>query len=120
MMWDPDNSRPRHRWLEVASTIVIIIAIWVARVTALDRPVTVDESRWAARAANFFSALDQRDFANAFQKEHPGVTTMWAGTAGLLWHFPDYSPGNAGQVSTRKYLGILKERGHTVLQLLKS
>jgi 4-amino-4-deoxy-L-arabinose transferase-like glycosyltransferase len=113
-----DNSSSWHSWLKVASTIVIIIAIWVTRVTALDRPVTVDEDRWAARAANFFSALDRGEFAKTFQKEHPGVTTMWAGAAGLLWRFPDYSPGNAGQVDVSGYLDVLEERGHTVLQMI--
>jgi hypothetical protein len=90
----------------------------VTRVTALDRPVTVDEDRWATRAANFFSALDRGEFAKTFQKEHPGVTTMWAGAAGLLWHFPDYSPGNASQVDVPRYLDLLGEHGHTILQLL--
>jgi hypothetical protein len=117
-MWDWENSSPRHKWLEALATVLVAIAIWIPRATTLDRPVTVDESRWATRAANFYSALSSRDFANTFQKEHPGVTTMWAGSAGGLWRFPGYRRTNAGQVSIDEYRSILEEQGHTVLELI--
>jgi len=58
---------------------VLFIATWLPRVLALDAFVTIDERKWLARSANFYQALSQGDLANTFQREHPGVTVMWAG-----------------------------------------
>ncbi len=46
--------------------------------------ITADERRWIERSVQFFSALLAGDFAHTFQTGHPGVTTKWTGTAGLL------------------------------------
>lgn len=58
---------------------------------ALDSFVTPDERKWLARSANFTYAINHGDLADTFQREHPGVTIMWAGSLGLAQHFPDYS-----------------------------
>ncbi len=79
--------------------LLLFIASWLPRVLALDTFVTTDERKWLARSANFTLALTQGDFANTFQREHPGVTVMWAGTLGFLTHFPTYpqeAPGYFG------------------------
>jgi 4-amino-4-deoxy-L-arabinose transferase-like glycosyltransferase len=46
--------------------------------------ITADERRWIERSVQFFSALSTGDFADTFQTGHPGVTTKWTGTVGLL------------------------------------
>ncbi|HID65285.1 MAG TPA: glycosyltransferase family 39 protein [Anaerolineae bacterium] len=46
--------------------------------------ITADERRWIERSVQFFSALLAGDFAHTFQTGHPGVTTKWTGTVGLL------------------------------------
>jgi hypothetical protein len=46
--------------------------------------ITPDERRWIERSVQFFSALSVGDFADTFQTGHPGVTTKWTGTVGLL------------------------------------
>jgi hypothetical protein len=69
---------------------VLFLCAWVPRVMALDAFVTVDERKWLARSANFLYALAHGDFANTFQREHPGVTVMWAGALGILQRFPEY------------------------------
>ncbi|MEZ4860573.1 MAG: glycosyltransferase family 39 protein [Caldilineaceae bacterium] len=71
--------------------LALFFAGWLPRVVALDRFVTIDERKWLARAANFDYALVHSDWANTFQREHPGVTVMWAGMAGLRQLFPDYA-----------------------------
>ncbi len=58
---------------------------------ALDQFVTIDERKWLARSANFYYALAHGDLAATFQREHPGVTVMWAGTLGFLQRFPAYA-----------------------------
>jgi len=70
--------------------LVLFLTTWLPRVVALDAFVTIDERKWLARSANFYYALAHGDFANTFQREHPGVTVMWAGTLGLLQKFPSY------------------------------
>lgn len=79
----------RHR--ETAWLIFLFFLAWLPRTLALDAFVTPDERKWLARSANFTYALSQGDFAQTFQREHPGVTVMWAGTLGLLSEFPSYA-----------------------------
>jgi hypothetical protein len=70
--------------------LLVLLALWLPRGLGLDRFVTVDEPKWLVRSANFYNALAHGDFKDTFQREHPGVTITWAGTAGFLWRFPGY------------------------------
>lgn len=74
---------------------VLIVAVlfalaWLPRSVAPDRFVTTDERKWLARSGNFWQALAAGEFARTFQREHPGVTTMWLGALGFRTVFPDY------------------------------
>jgi len=83
--------------------------------------VTIDERKWLARSANFYQALSQGDWAATFQREHPGVTVMWAGMLGLLQHFPTYPDVAPGQFAwDREHLEawLLQNTTHTPLELL--
>ncbi|MCJ7694689.1 MAG: glycosyltransferase family 39 protein [Anaerolineaceae bacterium] len=71
--------------------IFMLLVLWVPRGFNLDHFVTADEPKWLARSGNFYYALMNGDLANTFTREHPGVTTMWAGTLGFLWRYPDYA-----------------------------
>ena len=57
-----------------------------------DQYVTVDESKWLVRSANFYQALHSG--SDTFQHGHPGVTIMWS-AAGYLLRFlnTSRSPG---------------------------
>ena len=61
------------------------------RVQGLDRFVTPDEPTWLYRSANFYRAISRGDFAGTFQREHPGVTVMWAGALAFLQKLPHYA-----------------------------
>jgi hypothetical protein len=82
----------------LAGIILVLLAIVLPRIMALDQFVTPDEDKWLTRSANFYYALGQRDNDSTFQKGHPGVTTMWAGVAGFLVRYPEYRSSNFGQV----------------------
>ncbi len=93
----------RRVLIMLVGIILILMAIVLPRIIALDRFVTPDEHKWLSRSANFYYALGQRDYASTFQKGHPGVTTMWAGVAGFLTRYPEYRGSGMGQViRTRK------------------
>lgn len=101
------------------SLAIIILAIWLPRGLALDRFVTPDEPKWLTRSANFYLALAQTDFASTYQKEHPGVTVMWAGTAGFLSQYRGYVFGGPGQQDRpQKFERYLDKQGMDVLSLL--
>ena len=87
----------RSSWWTTLILLVLFFAAWLPRVWALDRFVTADERLWLARSANFYQALGHGDFAATFQREHPGVTVMWAGTLGFLRVLPDYAANAPGQ-----------------------
>ena len=95
----------------------LVLALWVPRALALDRFATFDEHLWLSRSANFICALAQGDYRNTFQREHPGVTTMWAGTLGLLWRAPGYTSG-CEQVGKREHEQVLREAGYDPVALL--
>ena len=81
------------------AVLLLFIVAWLPRVIALDNFVTIDERKWLTRSANFSYALAEGDLAATFQREHPGVTVMWAGAIGLFSRFPEYvqqAPGYFG------------------------
>ncbi|MCK4899396.1 MAG: glycosyltransferase family 39 protein, partial [Anaerolineales bacterium] len=93
--------------------IIILIAIWLPRGLELDHFVTVDEPKWLTRSADFYVALATGEFADTYQKEHPGVTVMWAETAGFLWSFPEYlTEGSELHGRPQKFKRFLEQRGH--------
>jgi hypothetical protein len=107
-----------RRWPESLAIVLLVAAIWVPRGLLLDRFVTIDENKWVTRSANFYTALAQGDFADTFQQEHPGVTTMWAGTGGLVRRFPAYKDISPGQVEPDEYRRLLETQGYSVVELL--
>ena len=91
--------------------IALFFAAWLPRVLALDAFVTPDERKWLARSANFYQAISHGDLANTFQREHPGVTVMWAGMLGFLGEYPNYANVSPGQFTwDREYFEIWLKR----------
>jgi len=72
------SSRARDPMLALA---LVILAL-ALRLPGLDVFLTPDETRWTCRSANFWNALAERRFEDTYQKEHPGVVTMWLGGLG--------------------------------------
>jgi hypothetical protein len=69
--------------------LVLILLVLFAVALALRLPglgsfLTPDEKLWAGRTAQFVAALSTGDWGATSVTGHPGVTTMWAGSAGLL------------------------------------
>jgi len=99
--------------------LLLLVALWLPRGLALDRFVTVDEPKWLLRSANFYNALVHGDFKDTFQKEHPGVTITWAGTAGFLWRYPGYFKIAPEQNMTpTRFNTFLRSHGRSSLDLL--
>ncbi len=111
----------REFWLKTLTLLVVLLAMGLPRLTALDRFVTPDEPKWLMRSANFFLSLAQKDFANTYQKEHPGVTIMWAGAAGFLYRFPSYvTQGPGQQERPQQFHRYLENHGASALDLLET
>ncbi len=69
-----------------ARNILLFILALIPRALA-GRFVTVDEAdHWFPRADLFLRALQRHDWAGTNLIGHPGVTTMWLGTFGVLAH----------------------------------
>jgi len=99
----------------------LFLAAWVPRVLALDRFVTYDERKWLARSANFYQAISHGDLAHTFQREHPGVTVMWAGMLGFVQYFPAYAQIAPGQFAWEREAieaWLYEQGGATPLELL--
>ena len=73
-------------WGVAAGLFVLAL---VPRLLGLSTFLTADEPDWVIWSARFAQALTLGDWAGTSQTNHPGVTTMWSGTMGLLaYHFP--------------------------------
>jgi len=54
------------------------------RIFSLGLYITGDEPRWVVRSIAFLTGLLTFDFQATLQTGHPGVTTMWSGSLGLI------------------------------------
>ena len=95
----PRTARPGVRgWRTLFVLLLLFLAVWLPRVQGLDRFVTPDEPTWLYRSANFYRAISHGDFAGTFQREHPGVTVMWAGALAFLQKLPHYAEEGPSQL----------------------
>lgn len=78
-----DGARALSPWARLALAAVTGALALALRLPDLDVFLTADESRWACRSSNFWHALEDGRLADTYQKEHPGVVTMWLGGVGL-------------------------------------
>lgn len=71
-------------WTAIGYTVIGLTAL-IFRTHDLGGFVTVDEINfWVHRSEQFLNALQSGDYAATAISYHPGVTTMWLGSAGLL------------------------------------
>lgn len=105
-------------WLDAIILVALVIAFLAPRLASLGRFVTADEPTWGKRAASFYYALADGDFANTYQTGHPGVTTMWAGALAYRLKFPQYRDVGQVELGDTKLLQIFQNRGINPLVLL--
>ncbi len=79
------QSDRRRAFLVSLGLFVLALA---ARLPGLAIFLTADEPKsWFGRSIQFLGALARSDWAATFDSPAPGVTTMWAGTVGLLLEY---------------------------------
>ncbi len=105
---------------DALTLLAVVLVLWLTRGAALDRYVTIDESKWVIRSGNFYHALATGQLEYTFQRAHPGVTVMWAGAAGYLLRFPEYAsevPGQFERINSALD-DFLRANGHEPLEIL--
>lgn len=66
------------------SYLIVALVALVLRVTDLGGFVTIDEAKfWLPRSQQFLLAVQTGDYGGIPVVGHPGVTTMWLGSAGI-------------------------------------
>lgn len=89
--------------------LLVLLAALLPRVFTLDRPLTVDEAYfWQNRSATFLQALTNGNFADTIITGHPGVTTMWLGSFGILLERALQALGLIGPATPPMHLGLLR------------
>ena len=78
---------PRARalpWVQLSYAAIGLLAL-LPRIWQLGAHENIDEAMfWLRRSGIFLDALRSGDYAATAVSTHPGVTTMWLGSAGLL------------------------------------
>ncbi|MGA7194941.1 MAG: glycosyltransferase family 39 protein [Anaerolineales bacterium] len=95
--------------------LVVILAM--PRFVGLDKFVSLDEPFWVRNGANFYYALSQHQFENTIYEYHPGITTMWVVSLGLLAYFPNYGALQEGYLPKKQFDEFLAQNGKTELGL---
>jgi len=115
-----DILRKSHK-LEIFAIFLAGLVFLLPRAAEVAHFATPDEYMWLTRSANFYYGLSHRDFAATFQKEHPGVTVMWAGAAALGLRFPEYKDSITHQVNPDEFHTLMsgKDVPVTLLELLR-
>lgn len=101
--------------------LVLLLALLAPRLAAIGQYSVADEGHWLQFSANFYYALSTGDFAHTYQREHPGVLPMWAGTASFLINYPGYrgiGPGYLGSIE--EVDAVLTQHGQDPLQVLNT
>jgi 4-amino-4-deoxy-L-arabinose transferase-like glycosyltransferase len=99
--------------------ILVLLATLIPRIYGLDQFATADEYLWVRRSANFYCAISHGDWAGTFQRQHPGVTTTWAGLLGFLVVAPGYA-SDCQQLDNEEYEQVLQGQGIDPLALLQA
>jgi hypothetical protein len=113
--------RPLGKAWTVLLVILLVVGLLTPRLADIGQYSVADEGHWLLFSANFYYALSTGDFAHTYQREHPGVLPMWAGTASFLLNYPGYrgiGPGYPGSIEEIE--AILKEHGQSPLKLLNT
>jgi hypothetical protein len=107
--------------IELAALVLVVAALALPRGKEIAHFATTDEHLWLYRAANFYYALSHGDYAATYQKEHPGVTVMWAGALGFLRKYPEYKDNREGLVDPDEFHAYMARRivKVTLLELLR-
>ncbi|MGQ9627809.1 MAG: ArnT family glycosyltransferase [Anaerolineae bacterium] len=107
------DARGEGRTSILYTVCCILVCALFPRLWAIDAFLTPDERRWLERSVRFLASLLVGNPVGTLLRGHPGVTTMWAGSTGLvskflaegwpltresLWDFLRYMPTEAVQL----------------------
>lgn len=94
--------------LQRPACLYLFVLALVPRILLIGSFVTIDEWKWFNRSENFLLALQTGDYANTNQTGHPGVTTMWMGTVGVVLHHTFADLGLETHVGDTRYRTLLR------------
>lgn len=60
---------------------LLVVVIFLPRLSHLDAFTSPDEPQWEKNTKNFVTALRTGDFKGFYQQPHPGITTQWLAAA---------------------------------------
>jgi 4-amino-4-deoxy-L-arabinose transferase-like glycosyltransferase len=105
---------PRHRirfampWVPLSYLLIGLVAL-VPRIWDLGGFVTLDEVNfWLQRSEAFLKAIQSGNYAATALASHPGVTTMWLGSAGIVLRHMLLATGLLADESFSTRLALLR------------
>ncbi|MEM8532498.1 MAG: phospholipid carrier-dependent glycosyltransferase [Chloroflexota bacterium] len=111
------QTRPLTRYIAYTDVLQspIVIALLLGLIALMPRVwgladfLTTDEAyHWIKRTEQFSAAIVQQNWGDTIQTGHPGVTTMWLGSLGLIIERVALSNGWINQPSLIEHLAWLR------------
>jgi len=97
---------------------LIFLIFTLPRLANLGQYVTADEPMYLREAGGFYYALSNRAFEATNRVVQPGVTTLWLGTLGYLFRFPDYRDLGELYIADFHFYNLLHKAQLIPLQIL--
>jgi 4-amino-4-deoxy-L-arabinose transferase-like glycosyltransferase len=84
----PETRQPnRLAQLTFLPVLALLVLGLTPRLLELGTFLTPDEFHWVRRSRDFLIGVLQQDWGATLQTGHPGVTTMWTGSLGILYRY---------------------------------
>ena len=86
-----NNAKTSKILLAILLTLIIFSALLYPRTQTLNGYTFIDETFYLKHAAQFYWAVSNHEFEATFLVIHPGVPTLWLGSAAFWTVTPDFS-----------------------------
>lgn len=98
---------------ELLLFILMVSVTFIPRFRDYDSHAAIDEPYWVRRSANFYYQFWQGEYEELVYEYHPGITTLWVGTAGMITEFRGHRILGDVFEKDSKFYAYLKYHGET-------
>ena len=103
----------------LALLLVLVVAtlLLYPRTQRLNQHTFVDETFYLKHSAQFYWAVANHEYADTYLIVHPGVTTMWLGSAAFWKILPEYQTWESSHIPDLRFRRFIEDHDQTLLSM---